>query len=320
MSLTVPPAMPSDTTLVVPCEVVWYHDTPLVGFAEVGADELSFPFWAKTVRQRRLVAVRPLDEIVPEPPHPHLTGMIHQMGRCGSTLLALLLSAVPGVYTLREPHLFFEVLDKSHGNAADRVRWLRCLVAAYGSTLGAYFSQLVIKWAPFATFYATDIAAAFPGVPTILLHRDPTEVLVSLCEEPPPMFTAFQAEWFPDGLKPEDFDAAQPRRDADMAARMIAAVCDAMRDAQGVRSLDYRSLPQSAWEKVAPFFGLSVDDDRRRKMLELSKYYSKNVSKKRAFESDSLAKQSRASETLRLLACRLVEPRLERLKTLLQPL
>jgi hypothetical protein len=316
----VPSAMPSEATFVVPCEIVWYHDNPLVGFAEVGAGELSLPFWTRTVKKRRLAALRPLDEIVPDPSYPHLTGMIHQMGRCGSTLLSLQLSALPGVYTLREPHLFFEVLDKSRGSASDRIRWLRCLVAAYGSTLGAHWTQLVIKWAPFATFYAADIAAAFPGVPTILLHRDPIEILVSLCEDPPQMFTVFQAEWFSAGLKPDDFDASKPRRDADMAARMIAAVCDAMAATQGVRSLDYRSLPRSAWDKVAPFFGLSVDDDRRRKMMELSQYHSKSVSKKRAFESDSLAKQSRASEELRTLARRFVEPRLERLKTLLQPL
>jgi hypothetical protein len=320
MSLAVQPGLPADAKLAVPCEIVWYHDNPLLGFAEVGADELAVAFWAKTVRQRRMAALRPLDEIVPEPSQPRLTGMIHQMGRCGSTLLSLQLSAVPGVYTLREPSLFFEILDKRRGSAADRIRRLRSLAAAYGGTIGAYYPQLLIKWAPFAAFYAADIAAAFPDVPAIFLHRDPTEILVSMSEDPPPMFNVFQADWFSPGLKPDDFDAAKPRRDADTAARMIAAVCDAMAAAPGMRSLDYRRLPQAAWDAVAPFFGLSVDDERRRKMMELSKYHAKSDAKKRLFVSDSLAKQSRAGEELRTLACRFVEPRLERLKVLLQPL
>ena len=309
-----------DETFVVPCEVVWYKDKPLVGYAEVEGSELLQPFWVETVRRRKLVTLRPLDDIAAEPAHFRLAGMILAMGRCGSTLLSTLLSSLPGVYVLREPTPFFDLLDRSRGAPAERLRWVQRLMAAYGNAFGGRLRHLVIKWAPFAVFYANEITAAFPGVPAIFMHRDPVEVLVSLYERPARMNEVFLPEWFSDELRPQGLNASDARSDPDLTARMIAAVCDAMCGTKDLRLLDYRSLPEAAWSKVAPFFGLDANDAERLRMTELAKFYAKSVSRKQEFKGDSQAKQVRADEAMRTLARRFVEPRLEHLKTVLRPL
>jgi len=308
-----------NTTYVVPCDLVWFKDKPLVGFAEVTSEELLQPFWRHTVKRRQLVALRPLEDIPAEPSHYRVSGMIFHMGRCGSTLLSSLLSVLPGVYVLRESILFFS-LTSSSGSPADKIRWIRHLLAAYGSAIGGDLRHLVVKWQPFFAFHTDKIAAAFPNVPAVFLHRDPVEVLVSLCESPPQMNNVFQAEWFPADLRPADFENCERRTGPDMTARIIGAVCEAACAIRDGRTLDYRSLPAAAWDKVAPFFGLEVSGAERRQMEELSKYHSKNISNKQEFKNDSEDKQVRADAALRSCARRFVEPKLERLKRVLPPL
>jgi hypothetical protein len=300
-----------DDRVAVPCELVWYKDRPLIGFAEVGGDELKRPFWFQTVKRRQLVALQPLDD--PQEAQCPPDGMIYTVGRSGSTLLSALLSVLPGVYALREPELYRELLGGGRGTAADRVRWLRNLTAIYRSALAGRARHLVIKWKPFFVFFHAEISAAFPGVPSIFVYRDPIEVALSFCDHPPLMNQSFAMEWFPDDLRPAEAVPLEARRRADFAVRVIAAIYDAMAEAPEIRMLDYRALPQAAWSNVAPFFGLEVDDGCRRQMAELARYDPKAVPEKKEFRNDCRDKQDRAGADLRELVRRLAQPRFERL-------
>ena len=299
-------------TFAVPCELVWCNKTPLVGFAEVDGDELQRPFWYQTVKRRRLVALRTLDDPALDDAAVAPAGMIYTAGRSGSTLLSALLSVLPGVHALREPAMYRELLEQSAAGA--RTRWIRNLTTVYRQALGV--RRLVIKWKPFVAFHHAEMSAAFPGVPAVFVYRDPVEVALSFCDFPPPMNESFRTEWFPDDIKPSTPDSLEARRQADFAVRVIAAIYDAIGNANEIRMLDYRSLPQAAWTKVAPFFGLDVDESDRRRMAELARFDPKAVPEKREFKDDSRPKQDRAGAELRALVDRLVGGRYGRLQAL----
>lgn len=309
----------ADQRFVVPCEIIWYKERPLVGLAEVSLAELDQPYWLRTIKQRQLVALRSLDDPAPDGADFSPRGMIYSLGRCGTTLVAALLSLLPDVYVLREPHLYSTLFAPADVTAADRIRWLRNLGAAYATGLGARAQHLVMKWESPAIFRRGLVSAAFPGVPALFLWRDPVEVLVSMCASRPSMNQRFRMEWFSADLKPDYELSPSARESVDFMARMLASFCDGMAGMTDVRMLDYRSLPGAAWSKICPFFGFSVGEDDRLRMVDLARFDAKSP-QLRAFHDDSPLKQQRADATVRALADRFIVPRLKRLEAVLRPL
>jgi hypothetical protein len=58
-------------------------------------------------------------------------------------------------------------------------------------------------------------------------------------------------------------------------------------------------LPAAVWDRVAPHFGLSLDEPARRRMQESSPAYSKSpIGRLRAYADDSARKRAAASATL----------------------
>ncbi len=310
----------SGTSFVVPYEIVWYGGRPAVSFASVTAEELNAPLWHVTIQRRQLVALRSLDEIAFDAANVPLKGMIHHMGRCGSTLISKQLSALANVYTLREPNVLLQILRAEHGSFADRTRWLRSLVAAFAAGLERRAQHLVIKWMCIPEPFTAEIAAMFPGVPTIFIHRDPVEVLMSYFASPSKLPAGWNKGRIPPILQALNSIASLPH--LELEALLVASLCNAICEMPHVRSVGYRSLPQITWEKIAPHFGLRIDAEDIRKMQELSLFYAKQNTgtEKRTYSDDSELKQITANEYVRALAQRIIEPSLARLHTVSAPL
>ena len=290
---------------------------PFVYWADLTAERFVDPFFDETVTRwlsgphaRPLVRTG-IEALVALDSEPSVepTGMIFHLSRCGSTLVSRLLGSVPGVVVLAEPAPLNALLrlDPGRVDEATLVRLVRLLVRALGRCRHGDERQLVLKCTSWNIRHRAVLAAAFPEVPWIWVQRDPVRVLASLFAEPPG-WLGLQgrphgaARLF--GLDPAAVPAMSP---VEFAARVLGAMLDAAGTDPGRRLLiDYADLPVAVWRRVAPHFGLEVDDAAIERMIEESRFYSKDPSS-RVFTGDA-AERRPAADGMREAAERFAEP------------
>ena len=157
------------------------------------------------------------------------------------------------------------------------------------------------------------IQRAFPGVPWIFLYRDPVEILVSQLTEvsgrmlPGPM----SAEW----LGMELLEALQTPQEAFCAralGRIAAAALDAADGNPLARVVNYSQLPEALRTEALPWFGVLMNEADRERMWQTVRHHSKSPD--RLFTGDTETKQRLATNDLRRLTKRWVQPAYERLE------
>jgi hypothetical protein len=290
---------------------------PVVDWADLTAVRFVDPFFDETVARwvsgpdaRPLVRTG-LEALVALDSEPSLepAGMIFHLSRCGSTLVSRLLRAVPGVVVLAEPAPLNALLrlDPGRVDEATLVRLVRLLVRALGRCRHGDERQLVLKCTSWNIRRRAVLAAAFPEAPWIWVQRDPVRVLASLFAVPPGWLGVQgrphrAARLF--GLDP----AAVPAMSRDeFAARVLGAMLDAAASDPGRRLLiDYADLPAAVWQRVAPHFGLEADAAAIERMIEESRFYSKDPAP-RVFTGDVPEGRS-ATDVMREAAQRFAEP------------
>lgn len=224
------------------------------------------------------------------------SGFVLHLSRCGSTLVARMLGALPSTLVLSEPGPLDTVLR------GGRVEEVRAMVAALGQPRRPHHRHLVVKLDAWALLAVPTLLAAFPGVPVVLLHRDPVEVLVSQLRRrgwhmvpgslPPGVL----------GLTPEQAVALPPE---DYAAAVIGAFCRAAVEklpADRALIVGHRDLPAAVPDAVAAHFGIPCDEGDRRAMLAVAARDAKNPVL--SFADDRDEKQRAASASLRAAAGR----------------
>ncbi|MBV9577451.1 MAG: hypothetical protein JO057_02550, partial [Chloroflexi bacterium] len=260
---------------------------PVLDWADLTAQRFVDPFFDETVARwlsgphaRPLVRTG-LEALVALDSEPSLepAGMVFHLSRCGSTLVSRLLRAVPGVVVLAEPaplnallRLGSDLIDE-----AELVRLVRLLVRALGRCRHSEERHLVLKCTSWNIRRREILAAAFPEVPWVWVQRDPMRVLASLIAEPPG-WLGLQgrphgaARLF--GLDP----AAVPAMSrVEFVARVLGAMLDAAAtDPRRRLLIDYADLPAAVWLRVAPHFGLETDAAAIERMIEESRFYSKD--------------------------------------------
>jgi hypothetical protein len=295
------------------------HPTGLyLALREIRPAELQDPFMQETVARvpaRESVVQVAREDVGRGTAGTGPAGIVFHVARCGSTLVSQLLKQQMGAVVYAEPLPVNEVLLPPH-------KWPRADVVAALRSVGAAFDRharrpWVWKLTSWNTLYCDLVAEAFPAAPWVLVLRDPLEVAVSLLRTP--------AGWIWDGGAPAapfakaiDPGAASASRE-DYVARLYGAFCDAacrLDPARG-RLVDYRSLPDAAWESVAPQFGLPVDAAARARMQAAAAMNAKApVGRPEKFAGDADAKRAAAGESLRAAVDALARPALARLKTL----
>ncbi|NYT41169.1 aspartyl beta-hydroxylase [Sphingomonas sp. R-74633] len=237
----------------------------------------------------RVLRVRTtLDTLIDAPRDPGFapSGFVFHMSRCGSTLVAQMLGAVPGHFALSEPQLLDGLIRAPFDDPELQVEALRALVYAWSR--GA--DRLFVKLDSWHTRALPLLRRAFPQVPWIFLHRDPVEVLVSHRRE-----RGFQTvpgliplDWF--GLEPDD--ATLP--EAEYIARVLERICEPAiaQAADGGLLLDYTELPQAFFTRILPHFGLTPTPDERATMDAAARRNSKEPDT--GFQPDGEAKQREA--------------------------
>lgn len=293
--------------LTVPLELRWLGDKPLVTLARIEAEALNRTFWEDCIRDARIAAIISLDELRDDPPQPRICGQIFHMTRCGSTALLKQFAALDGVGVLSEPMIFIELLGR---NIADRELTrtrLRRLVSLFAVGLAPVATRLVVKWPTLLCRYASLIQEALGQTPALFIHRDPLEVLASIEARPLGKVDSINPKWLsrPDGMMLDSAGSQLAR-----VAQLIAANCLWIANEPSIRRLDYASMPAAGWNRVAPFFGLELDEDQRDRMARAASFDAKRP--ERLFAQDGSAKQAQASAQARQLAADLMAPALER--------
>jgi len=307
----------ADLARWTPVRLDFSGPAPAVFWADLSAERFVEPFfdqtvarWASGPRARPLVRTG-LDALAALDGEPSLepAGMIFHLSRCGSTLVSRLLGSLPGVVVAAEPAPLNALLglNPDRVDEARLVGVVRLLVRALGRCRHGDERRLVLKCSSWNIRRRAVLAAAFPETPWIWVQRDPARVLASLLAEPPGWLglqTAPQRAARRFGLDP----AAVPAMGrAEFAARALGAMLEAAATDPARRlCIDHAELPDAVWQRVAPHFGLDADPAAIERMIEESRFYSKDPAPQ--VFAGGVAERRPMTDAMREAAQRFAEP------------
>jgi gluconate kinase len=303
----------------VPVRFFWHEEQPMLDWRRLDDRRFTEPFFDETISAalqrpfnllfRRLTPINVLLEWQARSPGISPSGFIFHMSRCGSTLAAQMLAALPRNIVLSEADPIDSVLRATLHNPAlpeaDRLRWLRALVSALGQHRGSDETRLFIKFESWHIIELPQIRAAFPDVPWIFLYRDPVEVLVSQTRrrgrtmQPGPLTFRLL------GLNLSDAERMDPD---EYCARFLARICQAALEhhRDGGMLVSYRDLPRAVWSSIADFFRSPDLSPFASVMQEVARFDAK--APHLAFADDCADKQRRSTDSIRMAATRRLEP------------
>jgi hypothetical protein len=250
-----------------PWTPVWVRAAgePVVDWAVVG-EPLTDPFFEQTADRamrhpfnRVFARTTPLgvlqqlgsDELPLAP-----DGFVFHMSRCGSTLVAQMLAALPASIVVSEAQPLDAIVGLYRAGRLsedDAVLTLRGALCALGRPrLGE--RRLFVKFHASHILELPLFVRAFPEVPWVFLFREPRAVLTSQAQ-------TLGAETFggETGVVPDE----------EVAARAVAGYCEAaLRHARIGRSsfVEYGRLPNAVVDEIVPFFGVRLDDGDRERL------------------------------------------------------
>ncbi len=307
----------ADLARWTPVRLDFSGPAPVVDWADLSAERFVEPFfdqtvarWASGPRARPLVrtGLEALVALDGEPSHEPV-GMIFHLSRCGSTLVSRLLGTLPGVVVLAEPAPLNALLglDPDRVDEAALVSVARLVVRALGRCRHGDERRLVLKCTSWNIRRRAVLSAAFPETPWIWVQRDPARVLASLLAEPPGWLGLQAAPRRAARRFGLDAAAVPAMARAEFAARALGAMLEAAATDPARRlCIDHADLPAAVWKRVAAHLGLEVDPPAIQRMIEESRFYSKDPAP-RVFAGDA-PEHHPMTDTMREAAQRFAEP------------
>lgn len=291
--------------------VEWAH------FGNVPLDDPFFEYPLRRARQhpvsRLLDWSTPLVNLARAGEERVLDGLVFHMSRCGSTLVAQALAAMPGQLVLSEPAPFDELLQFCVAQAdiplETRISLLRGMIAALTSERGAPVHRRFLKTDCWHVGALPLLRAAFPETPWIFLYRDAREVLMSHERMP-----GGQTLPGPHAALVGITDlAALPG--LDFTARVLAATCQRAADHAGFGGgilIDYAELPQAFVSRILPHFGVVPDAADSQSIADALRRDAKQPSQE--FDPHQRPTGERASLAVIAASDRHLAPAVERLR------
>ncbi|MFM5893300.1 MAG: sulfotransferase [Novosphingobium sp.] len=182
----------------------------VVSFADVGRQDFSLPRFDDTIDGLRelslgskplcfpLAISNPPDFL--KPSHVDLPqGLIFHVGRCGSTLLSVLLGELLDCTTLKEPEVVNHLLARrSPDAAADGVsdemllRLMQSFAAGVRRAGGIQRRDCLIKMTSWNLIAIGDLLDRVVGLRAVMLVRDPISTVASMVANPPGWYYSSQ--------------------------------------------------------------------------------------------------------------------------------
>ncbi len=303
----------------VPIRFYWEGGEPRVDWCRLGERRFTEPFHSDTIEKalrlpfhlafRRQTSVETLRERRAQRPGIRPTGFVFHMSRCGSTLAAQMLAALPANVVLSEASPIDSVL-RANLKSADvtdeqRCDWLRAMVAALGQPRAGAETRLFVKFDSWHVLELPLIRRAFPDTPWIFLHRDPVEVLVSQMRQRGSQMVPGVLDAATLGI---DLAQALHMAPEEYCAHILGRFCQTALDhhRDGGRLVPYRELPDAVWTDLAGFFATPWSEAEIDAMKAKTRFDAKTPSM--CFSDDRSRKQSEATDLVRRMAATWVEP------------
>ena len=216
-----------------PTRVALESGRPVAEWLWTGARRFTAPFFAEAVQEcarlpfsalfRRTAPLELAQDADALPP----SGFLFHLSRCGSTLVSRMLAALPQVSMISEAAPLDEVLR------AERVEWLRWIVAALGQRRSAGQSRYFLKMDAWHIHQLPLIRQAFPDTPWVFLYRDPVEVVVSQLRSPGLLGAPGAMDPAALRMKPEDFGLERQEWCVRVLAAILRSACEFAGDPKG---------------------------------------------------------------------------------------
>jgi hypothetical protein len=280
------PSAHRDPAGLLPVKVYLRESRPIAEWIDTGGRRFTEPFFHDSVQaamhepmtalSRREMPLDVAASLAPVAP----SGFIYHISRCGSTLVAQMLNALPGALVMSEPGPLDEAiqagLDLPHLTLELHAQWLRWVVTALGQQHNAEDAPYFIKLDSWHIHDLALIRAAFPETPWIFLHRNPVEVVASQLRSPGML--GLPGAMDPRALRLTFEDVTRLGREQ-WRHRVIAgflAAAEAFRNDPKALFVDYSELPGAVWNRIANHFRISLSDSDVARMQEAAQYDSKN--------------------------------------------
>ena len=287
-----------------------------VEWCRMGEERFDDPFFAQTIDRalrrpfnqafRRRTRLDTLGEALGGANALRPAGLIFHMSRCGSTLVAQMLAALEGSIVVSEAEPIDDVLGAHRTDPAVTDEWraerLRWIVTALGRSVPGDPRRFVLKLDSWHLLDLPIIRRAFPGVPSLMIYREPVEVLVSHERELGWMMVPIHAQ----RLLALTVDEATQLPREDYRARILERFLGAMlcEDDPACRLVNYVELPGAAVESIPRWFGIDLGSRDRSVMAAAAIRDAKQPFQEHA--PDSEEKQRRAGAAIRTAAARLL--------------
>lgn len=315
-------ARPENFAGWAPFRFYWQEETPLVDWCYMGEDRFTQPFFENTIARRmndhfsllfrHQTPIEFLETLNGTLPNISPTGFIFHTSRCGSTLTAQMLAALPQNIVISEALPIDAVIREERDITIDqRVQWLRWMVGAFGQKRAGE-QHYFIKFDSWSTLWLDLVRKAFPEVPMVFLYRDPVEVIVSQMSHPgAQMIRGLIGQLLP-GMT---LAALLNISDEEYCARVLARFCESLLPlAADPKSIlvNYSELPEAVTGRMLKHFGVTYSAEDIAKMRSAAQFNSKTP--RMSFAPDGQQKRDEASEIIREMAAKWVGPVYEKLE------
>lgn len=294
-----------------PIHVTTRRHPPTVWWCRLGPVRFTDPFFEQTIARalrnpatllfQRETPLEDLGTYERASDAPKLAGFIFHLSRCGSTLVAQMLAALPRSIVISEAPPIDQVLMSHlcHPSVTEEKRrsWLRGMIAALTQRRFPAEAHCFIKFDSWHMLELPLIRRAFPEVPWIFLYRDPVEVMVSQVKLRGAQMMPGMVDSRIFGIDP----VAAMQLPIDVyGARVLARVASAglaYAKSLGGRLINFRQLPNAVEAVVAPHFGLEFSAADQSLLRQAAAPNSKNPVL--PHQNDTEAKQRAATDVLR---------------------
>jgi hypothetical protein len=323
---------PDDLTEWTPFSLRWERSGPVVDWRRLGGRRFVEAFFDQSIHKhqqeipganRTTPAGALLARVAALPERPP-TGFIFHASRCGSTLVAQMLTSLPRNIVLSEPAILDSVLhpvfySKTCGGSvtdAEQAQLLRAVVRALGHPRHPEEQHCFVKFSSRAIAKMPLIQHAFPDVPWTFLYRDPQEIIGAYLR------FGFASDRLPPGVADAGLIEGDPAELAEMRpeefwARVLAArFSDALRCCQPGKTLlmNYTQLPEAVCGPMLKLFAVTCSPEEIECMRRAATFNAKAPS--REFRNDSDRKRGAVPENVRTLVDSLVMPHYRKLESI----
>lgn len=296
----------------------WQGTVPMVDWCYLGGLRFTHPFFNQTIETalqrpfslffRHQTNLDFLDALNSACPGLAPTGFIFHMSRCGSTLVAQMLAALPRALVISEAGPIDFVLSggRTPATTEQRARWLSRLIGALGRPRDPGQANYFLKFDSWHILQLPLIRETFPQVPWVFLYRDPLDVLASHRHQTGAQM--LPGTVFPP-LLPLDGELLARMPLDEYGARVLARLCQAgltYAREMGGTLLNYSQLPGAVESTLLPLWNIACGESDRQSLRQASQRDAKNPAL--PFEGRRSLPPSASAERLKALADQWLRP------------